>query len=136
MKRALYGRVRMNRDYCKSCCSYALIIDNRFGCCGKRTFDEPTAIERMCETTFKRRRPTPQLKKELLEKFEDACAYCRRLFSKEVKLHWDHFEPYVYDSNNSANNFLPACARCNITKKDLMFNSLEEARIYILSKIS
>lgn len=48
-----------------------------------------------------------------------------------LKLQWDHVDPWVYSLNNKDQNFVAACQICNGIKSSMIFNSVEEARVYI-----
>lgn len=51
-----------------------------------------------------------------------------------VKLipHWDHFVPYSYLARNPSANWILACHVCNGIKTAKMFDSVEQAREFIL----
>lgn len=51
--------------------------------------------------------------------FDDKCAYC----GKFNKLTFDHFIPFSKGGKFTKSNILPACARCNSSKRDNDFKS-------------
>lgn len=94
----------------------------------------------MSEAASIRRTPTPTERKEILELQQDRCLYCDRLFGTAVirkeklvflRTNFDHFVPFSYSQNNYAYNFVAACQICNGIKSNLMFKTLEEARVYV-----
>ena len=50
----------------------------------------------------------------------------------KVKLHWDHYIPFSYSQDNRSRNFVAACAQCNLLKHSRIFQSADEARLYLL----
>jgi len=67
---------------------------------------------------------------ELLKRDGSRCYYCR----KEIATTIDHIIPYSWDSNNSIENCVLACALCNSIAGNKMFDSLEHKRQYILNQ--
>lgn len=53
--------------------------------------------------------------REILEAFNHACAYCLR---DDAPMTLDHVEPLATNGEHSAENIVPACARCNASKRD------------------
>lgn len=51
-----------------------------------------------------------------------------------LQVNWDHKVPFAYSQNNGNQNFVAACQICNRLKSRIMFNSLEEARVYLYYK--
>jgi hypothetical protein len=142
---AIYGRVQLQRGYCTTCQRIALITDNVFQCCGSQA-NQPSKIiqyKRMSISPQFRRSPCKKRRDEILERQENRCLYCDRLFGSFVfrydrlirlRLHWDHLVPWAYDQNNEHVNFGAACHICNGIKSNLMFRSVEDAKIYIAEK--
>lgn len=137
---ALYGTTRMLRGTCEQCQTTALIIDQKFACCGARVESEAQFAKRMCHPEQCRRRPSKETQLRLLAEYHNCCAYCDGMIGgllrrkgKLVKrrLHWDHNIPWSYSQDNSDENFLPSCHICNAIKSDLMFKTVEEVRIYV-----
>ena len=46
----------------------------------------------------------------------------------------DHFTPYSYKADSSLDNLVLSCLACNLVKSDKVFESLAEARDYILTR--
>jgi len=53
---------------------------------------------------------------EALEHFGNACAYCGEI----GELHQEHFIPAARGGGLTASNIIPACSRCNLSKRDSM----------------
>ena len=137
---ALYGNVALQRQYCKSCRGFSFVLDSKLLCCNSPTDFESRCTKRMSEAEDVRRHPNAEEKRGILEFQGDRCVYCERLFGSAVikegrllflKVTWDHLVPYSFSQNNYAYNFVAACQICNGIKSDLMFATLEEARVYV-----
>ena len=137
---ALYGNVAIQREYCTGCGQYALVLEDKLACCAVPTDFTSNRTIRISEAQDRRRRPKEEEKRTILELQGNRCLYCDRLFGsavankgKLVVLHvnWDHFVPYSYSQNNYAYNFVAACQICNGIKSNLMFKTLEEAKIHV-----
>jgi len=135
----------MQRVFCDKCKSWTLVIDGRTACCDTKIEFRSKKIKVICEPMNKRRQPSPKEKKEILENQNYKCIYCQKkfgtLYIKKgkkgiTKIHWDHFIPFAYSRNNYAYNFVAACNICNEYKYSLLFQTLEEAQIYLLNKIN
>ncbi len=63
------------------------------------------------------------LRNKVKNKYGGKCAYCG--CSLNDKFHIDHLSPKFKGIDNSFNNLMPACPRCNLWKKSY---SLEEFR--------
>lgn len=145
---ALFGNVSILRGYCYDCQSRAFVIDGDLQCCGK-TFKKLLVpiveIERVSIPVLMRKLPGLAERNEILQRQEYSCFYCdRRLGSwvdgrkqKQVKLrlHWDHWVPFSYNQDNRGDNFVAACHQCNARKSNLMFQTVEEARVYLQNEI-
>jgi 5-methylcytosine-specific restriction endonuclease McrA len=139
---ALYGNVAIQREYCASCRQYALVLDRKLACCGMLSDFDSTKTKRMSEAEDGRKRPSPEEQKAILEAQGGRCLYCERVFGSVVmkkeklvflKVTWDHWIPYSYSRNNYPYNFAAACQICNGLKGSLMFETVDQARAYILS---
>jgi len=144
MQIVMYGRVGMLRDYCEYCERTALIIDGRLACCD-RTANLNQSIKSLKReaVTFDVRRLNKYQREYILEKQERACFYCSKPFGiacfhygREIKIkcNFDHIIPMAYQGDNSLPNIVAACQKCNAWKSDLIFTSLEEARLYLREK--
>jgi 5-methylcytosine-specific restriction endonuclease McrA len=87
--------------------------------------------------------PSIEERRRVLRQQEHRCYYCERKFGSVVFLknrkrtltvNWDHCVPYCYSGDNGVQNFVAACRFCNGWKGSLMFNSLDEARVYLYGK--
>lgn len=93
----------------------------------------------------KRRRPGKLIRTQVLAEQQNRCIYCSIEFGTVTtnrsgkgviaKCTWDHFIPYIHDPiQMRPGNWLAACQVCNGAKRDLVFDSLVEARDYVLGK--
>ncbi len=87
-----------------------------------------------------RRRPTSSQREDILNRQGNRCLYCDNEFGARVRrlgkpvvlqLNWDHFVPYAYGQTNDGANWVAACHVCNGSKSGRMFDTVNEARIYI-----
>lgn len=97
-------------------------------------------------TTASRRRPNMTTQKEILAKQCDRCLYCDLPFGVEIlrkgrkgrlivlRLNWDHFVPYSWCLTNPNDNWVAACHVCNGIKGPRRFETVADARRYILNK--
>lgn len=51
-----------------------------------------------------------------------------------LQLNWDHLIPWDYSRNNQNRNFVAACHVCNGIKRDLIFDTEAEARLYVAQR--
>lgn len=88
----------------------------------------------------RRKKPTVEQRREILNRQNNRCLYCDNEFGAEVRrkmmainlrLHWDHFVPYSYGLTNGGTNWVAACHVCNGIKSARMFDSVAEAQAYI-----
>ena len=140
---ALYGNVGIERGYCKACGTNAFIKNGRLTCCGAPINGEPKKFYRECEAPQGRRTPPAAEKRRILEEQENRCFYCglsfddhnyRRSLPVKLKLHWDHQLPYSYSQNNKTANFVASCHICNGIKSNKLFQTVEEAQVFIQSR--
>lgn len=141
---SMYGSTRLITKYCNDCDMYAFVIDNILQCCNKVLVEViPTYTKREVTGPYNRTRPNKETRLELLELYDNRCVYCSREFGSfvtvgkreiEVYLNWDHAVPFSYSNDNTSGNFLPACHRCNSWKSNLMFQTIEEAQVYLVGK--
>lgn len=54
----------------------------------------------------------------LKHRFDQRCAYCHR----ERELHMDHVVPIAKGGRHAIGNLLPACQKCNSSKRDRLFS--------------
>lgn len=140
---AEYGNTRLIRNKCPACKRFAFVIDGRYQCCDRETSAEPQFIKKMVIASPYRKIPTTKKQREILEKQQNKCLYCEVEFGSVVfrnekpllsKLEWDHQVPFVYSQNNNRANFCAACNICNRIKSSKMFQTVDEAIIYIRHK--
>lgn len=138
---ALYGNISMSRGVCSQCNSNALIIDDRYQCCGSRAYQTVvTKIKRVTQPEQRRRRPSKVQMEVIMTRQNRQCFYCDNFFNSRttrngrvvnVNIAWDHQVPYAFSQNNDVDNFVAACTACNSIKGSKLFVSVEEARTYI-----
>lgn len=141
---AIYGKVQIPRVYCEECMCWTLVIDGERQC-GFHSEKEFKIVryKRMSISASDRGKPRSKDQKELLEMSNYSCFYCFRSFGswfrvkgklRKLVVEWDHCVPYVWDRNNSVDNFVPACQICNRWKSSLIFRDIEEVRVYVATK--
>jgi len=131
---ALYGSSILVRTYCNDCKLWTIVLDKIKQCCDDVCDEEICSTERLSEPSREKTRGGPRLpiKKKVLEEQSNRCAYCDRPFiSRPI---WDHFIPFSYLQGSPHDNWVACCSRCNGIKSNLMFESVEAVRIYILTK--
>lgn len=143
MSVALYGNVSIPRGYCKDCEGMSFIRNGRFACCGELVEGAPGKFERMSEPLFGRKTPPKREKDRILREQNDRCFYCGVLLGSRryrnglpflVKVNWDHQLPFAFSQNNKTENFVAACHVCNGIKSSHLFQTVEEAQVYIAEK--
>jgi hypothetical protein len=145
IKRAVYGSIVIPRAFCPDCEEWAFVIKSRLACCDAPATEEGIArarFERMCEAGYKRQIPTREVQRAILEHQGDRCFYCGSAFGDSAHREgrseprrltpvWDHVEPFAWQANNQPLNFVASCSVCNGIKSNLMFESKEDARLYV-----
>ena len=140
---ALYGNVKIPRSWCKDCESWAFVMDNKFACCGGAFSQSITKFRRMCEPVAQRKQLKKKEKLAILLNQDYSCFYCEHRFDSTVelkkkqvrlKIEWDHLVPFSFTQNNSAVNFVAACQLCNGWKASNVFQTVEEAKVYLYEK--
>ncbi len=140
---AYYGNAVLKRGYCSECNGYAFIVDGKFKCCDAIAQIDIYGNKRMMESPTIRSLPPRSERTAILRQQQDRCFYCDRLFGsiiyrgpKEVvlRLCWDHVIPWVYSLSNRTQNFVASCHVCNSLKGSLMFNSYDDARLFLYEK--
>lgn len=140
---AKYGNTYIQREYCRSCRTYALVIDGEIQCCDKSVENSNRVkIKIMSQPLSARKLLSRNDRDEILRIQENRCLYCDVRFGDFVKspyrlgyivarLHWDHLDPYVKTLDNRSSNFVASCSICNRIKSDLVFENIEDVRAYI-----
>lgn len=140
---SLYGNVTIKRGMCPECKEMAFIIHGCFACCGLPANATPKKFERMSEPVQHRKRPKKVDQDRILAEQDNRCFYCDCSFNLlrfkngkpvALKINWDHQLPYSLTQNNNAVNFVAACHVCNGIKSDKVFQTVEEAKIYIADR--
>jgi len=140
---SLYGNVAIIKGYCPVCKGYAFIRNGKLLCCDYALDAKPDKYKRESIPEQRRHLPPLKFRLEQLEKQENRCFYCNRHFgnvvykkNKTIKLrtHWDHKIPYALSQNNEIYNFVAACHICNAMKYSKVFQTKDEAQVYLTLK--
>jgi 5-methylcytosine-specific restriction endonuclease McrA len=128
---------------CPDCKRFAFVIEGKMACCDLKVTVEPTEHKRMSLTAPGRRIPPRKDRQAILRRQEQRCLYCRRQFGavvyrhgrmRRLRIHWDHMTPFAFSQDNRTSNFAAACNVCNNLKASLMFQTVEEAEVYLHAK--
>lgn len=65
-----------------------------------------------------RRKLTPKIRYQVLQRDNYTCQYCGRAVSDGVKLHIDHIKPVSKGGKTELSNLVTACQDCNLGKSD------------------
>lgn len=76
-----------------------------------------------------RRMLTQKQKEAILERDGHVCYYC----GGEATV-VDHIIPWDWSHNNAPTNLIAACNLCNILTSDMIFDTLEDKRKYIIKQ--
>jgi 5-methylcytosine-specific restriction endonuclease McrA len=140
---ALYGNVALERGYCNKCKAMAIIKHGFFQCCDSPVENTPTKFERMSEPYCGRKTPTKADKDKIINQQDNRCFYCDVTFGSirfrnglpfVIKIEWDHKLPFAYSQNNQTENFVASCSVCNRMKSSNIFQTVEEAQVYLQGK--
>ncbi len=136
---AIYGDVKIMRTYCKSCKCTAFILDGRKLCCDELVTEElHKKRQRIVPASQPRKKPSIKRQREIIDIQGDKCLYCNTEFGvpywhnhklRFTKRNWDHFIPFSYIRANR--DFVLSCNICNSIKSNLMFESVEEVKVYV-----
>jgi hypothetical protein len=134
-----YGRITLLKRFCPTCHSYAIVVENKLGCCGRTVGDWAGEFmikhKRECETPGLRVQLSPRNKRKILSFQGHQCVYCGcRIGCKGVAVEFDHFVSYAFTGDNGPLNMVASCRECNQMKSSRLFSSIEEARVYILNE--
>lgn len=140
---ALYGNTPLERGSCPGCHSIAIIHKGRYQCCDYPANGIPKTYVRICEPEQKRKLPSVKERLEILDLQGHRCFYCdiplgstqfRKGKPIKIQTHWDHQLPYSYSQNNHTYNYVAACHVCNGLKSNKLFQTVEEAQVYLADK--
>ena len=136
----LYGNIAIEKAICPDCGGTSFVREHATVCCGASIIDLPKSYKRESLCPQFRRPPTKAEKDAILRRQEWRCLYCGILLETVghrkgspviLKTNFDHRIPYAYAQNNTTTNFVAACHVCNIIKKDLVFQDVAEAQVYL-----
>ena len=140
---SVYGNTSLERGYCENCKAMAIIRNGILQCCDSPINDLPTKFERVSNPSYGRKTPTKADKDRILRSQDNRCFYCGASFGSIrfrhgipliIKIEWDHQLPFAYSQNNYANNFVASCKVCNGIKSDHIFQTIEEAQVYLAER--
>lgn len=123
----------------------AFVRGGAYACCDepiKQVEDEAT--HRISECNAKRIRIKESVRKEIISSQDGRCLYClyklgivienEKTFKKiRLKIHIDHFIPWSHLQTNNG-EMIASCQICNGIKSNLMFDSIDSARVDIRNK--
>lgn len=136
----VYGNTQLAKVYCEYCECYTFVRDGLTVCCGEPVKVKAKKLVQESSPREKRYKPKKEDKKKILNRQKNKCIYCGRDFGSlavvkdkvvELRVHWDHKIPYSYSFNNKGNNFVAACHVCNRLKSNTVFETIEDAQIYL-----
>ncbi len=140
---ALYGNTLLKRGRCPECGGTSFVQDGVSACCHATIEFETSRTRRMSSARDRRKGPSVQRKQELRELQGGCCFYCGRRFGSYVyrgfklvwlRVHFDHVVAYAYSRNNYPDNYVAACHICNGLKGSKMFETVDEAKAYLLQR--
>ncbi len=140
---ALYGNTLLKRGRCPECGGTSFVQDGVSACCHATIEFETSRSRRMSSARDRRKGPSAQRKQELRELQGGCCFYCGRRFGSYVyrgfrlvwlRVHFDHVVAYAYSRNNYPDNYVAACHICNGLKGSKIFETVDEAKSYLLQR--
>lgn len=140
-KRVMYGSLRTLHVKCPVCGIWQFKSD---WCeCGeslKYPLDNQKPPEIRVEEPTWRERISRILKERVYQRDEYICQYCgiwcyESYMQNNKAVVIDHAIPVAMGGGIDIDNLITSCRRCNSIKSDLIFDTFEEAREYIKSKI-
>ena len=140
---AFYGNTVLLKSHCEDCRRESIVIDDKLACCGKDCEVSSAMLKRISNPPHRRRKPSPTVQRKILDNQRFKCVYCGFSFGSEtsrsgqaveILVVWDHFVPFAFAQNNRHDNFHASCQICNSIKSDKIFDSVEDARTYILNR--
>ncbi len=130
-----YGNTVLFKKYCPKCQAISIMIDGKCVDCkqGLNLAATKKFIHKRESTTdLIRHQPPSKVKKEILQHQNNQCLYCGCHLNLRG-MHWDHFIPFATGASGDK-NWVASCAQCNSFKSAYLFNSVEEAQIFLQNK--
>ena len=137
----IYGNIKIKKTYCKRCETTCFVIDGIKQCCDRPLNEKLTQVKKLEVAPIKKRFiPKKKERDYILFSQNEKCLYCDKPFGtlyerndkvRKTKLNWDHFVPYSFSFDNRKINFVASCNICNGIKSNKMFDTLEEAKVYV-----
>lgn len=135
-----YGRVTILRAMCPECECMSIVRDG-ITLCHKRVVDTTvTSSKRVGDMQTKRKPMNAKAKQAVADSQGGLCFYCFNSFGSMYHrgsvvsylfVTIDHQVPYSYLQADEAHNLVAACHICNMLKSNRMFDSVEDARVYV-----
>lgn len=88
---------------------------------------------RLLTGTKRKQRVAKKTIRKLIEVFGQSCVYCYKDLSDQ-QYHIDHIVPLAFGGTNSITNLVISCPKCNLIASDKVFDTINDKRLYILSK--
>jgi len=137
----VYGSVALPKSWCESCHAFSFVKEGRGQCCGAIVTGKSERWKRESLASGIRKVPGKLYQQAQLDRQANRCFYCLRQFGDLMRwrkklrtliVHWDHLVPFVYLQTNPLENFVAACQICNGIKHSKVFQTVQEARQYVL----
>lgn len=139
--KAVYGRVIVDQERCIKCkcmffpikreqyCSFCIDEVPAWKAKGQRDTSDKIVIKYNRVDTIRRKSATPCQRKRVAKRDEYICQYC----GKDVKIGFviDHVIPWRVGGENTLENLVCACRRCNLMKSGTVFNDFEDAKRFL-----
>ena len=134
----------MERVYCEECQGFSFVREGKSVCCGSGISTLFVKSVRMTSPGSKRKKAKKKDKKDILYVQNNRCLYCEMEFGSSYfykgkrqnrRVNWDHLVPFSYSQNNYSYNYVAACNLCNSIKSNLVFQTVDEARVYIKTQL-
>jgi len=136
---SIFGNTVVKQYKCLSCGSlFFPEADEKLcsHCKGKKVSDKQIQQISPLQKIPPKFRRSPYPTKRIFKRDNYTCRYCGRSAKDDclVKLTIDHFIPYKYSGNHHPDNLLTACWDCHKHKSDMIFETIEQAKEYIMRK--
>jgi len=134
--KSYYGNVALIKKFCPQCRAISIVIDGKCSDCGmglNLAEVKRCRLKRESLTESIRHKPPAHIQKEILSHQNNQCIYCGLRLDTGREINWDHFIPFVF-GETSDRNWVASCRECNSFKSSYLFNSVDEAQIYIQNK--